>query len=156
MMVADAAYDVVADLEASARRIIDHCGLAWHPNCIAFHETRPTVRKARATEVRRPIYRTSEGRWRPYERHLGPLLAARCRLPAFNSRWRAGPSADAFDVKLIWQRLKRGADSRSAREQSAGRRGGGIFLRRELLPVAALRVALAGDPRRDAGEWPTI
>jgi tetratricopeptide (TPR) repeat protein len=148
--------DVIADLEASARRIVDFCGLGWHPNCIAFHETRRPVRTASATQVRRPIYRTSEGRWRPYERHLGPLLAARCRLPAFNSRWRAGPSADAFDVKLIWQRLKRGADSRSAREQSAGRRGGGIFLRRELLPVAALRVALAGDPRRDAGEWPTI
>ena len=68
--------DVVADLEASARRIVDHCGLAWHPNCIAFHETRRPVRTASATQVRRPIFRTSEGRWRAYERHLGPLLAA--------------------------------------------------------------------------------
>jgi tetratricopeptide (TPR) repeat protein len=68
--------DVVADLETSARRIVDHCGLDWHPNCITFHETRRPVRTASATQVRRPIYRTSEGRWRAYERHLGPLLAA--------------------------------------------------------------------------------
>jgi hypothetical protein len=62
MMVADAAYDVVADLEASARRIIDHCGLAWHPNCIAFHETRRPVRTASATQcVARFTERRKEG-----------------------------------------------------------------------------------------------
>jgi tetratricopeptide (TPR) repeat protein len=68
--------DVVADLEASARRIVDHCGLAWHPNCIAFHEARRPVRTASASQVRQPIYRTSEGRWRSYQEHLGPLFAA--------------------------------------------------------------------------------
>jgi hypothetical protein len=68
--------DVVADLEASARRIIDHCGLAWHPNCVAFHEVKRPVRTASASQVRRPIYRTSDGRWRNYQDHLGPLIAA--------------------------------------------------------------------------------
>jgi tetratricopeptide (TPR) repeat protein len=68
--------DVIADLEASARRIVAHCGLDWHPNCIAFHEARRPVRTASASQVRQPIYRTSEGRWRAYQDHLGPLLAA--------------------------------------------------------------------------------
>ncbi len=68
--------DVIADLEASARRIVDHCGLDWHPNCVAFHEAQRPVRTASASQVRRPIYRTSEGRWRAYQDHLGPLLAA--------------------------------------------------------------------------------
>jgi hypothetical protein len=68
--------DVVADLEGSARRIVAYCGLDWHPNCIAFHEARRTVRTASASQVRRPIYRSSEGRWRAYRDHLGPLLDA--------------------------------------------------------------------------------
>src|ERR1700730_1239240 len=48
--------DVIADLEASARRIVEHCGLDWHPACIAFHESRRPVRTASASQVRRPIY----------------------------------------------------------------------------------------------------
>jgi tetratricopeptide (TPR) repeat protein len=68
--------DVVDDLEASARRIVDHCGLDWHPACVAFHEAQRPVRTASASQVRRPIYRTSEGRWRAYREHLGPLFAA--------------------------------------------------------------------------------
>jgi hypothetical protein len=54
--------DVVADLEAWARRIVEHCGLDWHPACLAFHKTRRPVRTASASQVRRLIYRTSEGR----------------------------------------------------------------------------------------------
>jgi hypothetical protein len=68
--------DVIADLEASARRIVDHCGLEWDPHCIAFHEARRPVRTASASQVRRPIYRSSQGRWRAYAAHLGPLVAA--------------------------------------------------------------------------------
>jgi tetratricopeptide (TPR) repeat protein len=68
--------DVIADLEGSARRIVDHCGLDWDRACIAFHETRRPVRTASASQVRRPIYRSSEGRWRAYENYLGPLLNA--------------------------------------------------------------------------------
>ena len=68
--------DVIADLETSARRIVGHCGLDWDPACIAFHKARRPVRTASASQVRRPIYRTSEGRWRAYQNHLGPLLTA--------------------------------------------------------------------------------
>jgi tetratricopeptide (TPR) repeat protein len=67
--------DVIADLEGMARRLVDHCGLDWDPRCIAFHEARRPVRTASAAQVRRPIYRTSLGRWRAYEPHLAPLLA---------------------------------------------------------------------------------
>jgi tetratricopeptide (TPR) repeat protein len=68
--------DVIADLETAARQMVDHCGLEWHPNCIAFHETRRSVRTASASQVRRPIYLTSQGRWHGYKRHLGLLLDA--------------------------------------------------------------------------------
>ena len=75
--VLDVRYeDVVADLEGSARRIVAHCGLEWSDACLDFHETDRPVRTASATQVRRPIYTSSIGRWRRYERHLGPLLRA--------------------------------------------------------------------------------
>jgi tetratricopeptide (TPR) repeat protein len=67
--------DTVADLEASARRILAHCGLPWDPRCLDFHLTERMVRSASATQVRRPIYSSSIGRWRAYEPFLAPLLA---------------------------------------------------------------------------------
>ncbi len=68
--------DVVADLEGQARRIINHCGLPWDERCLSFHETVRPVRTASATQVRRPIYKSAVGRWRRYEKDLGPLLSA--------------------------------------------------------------------------------
>jgi len=66
--------DVVADLEAQARRIIAYCGLPWDERCLAFHETDRPVRTASATQVRQPIYTSAVGRWRVYEEFIGPLL----------------------------------------------------------------------------------
>jgi hypothetical protein len=67
--------DVVADLEGQARRIIVHCGLEWDTNCLAFHQNERLVRTASATQVRRPIYNSSIGRWHSYESFLSPLVS---------------------------------------------------------------------------------
>jgi hypothetical protein len=66
--------EVVADLEGQARRMIAHCGLEWDPTCLNFHKNDRPVRTASALQVRRPIYRTSVGRWRPQDKFLAPLL----------------------------------------------------------------------------------
>ena len=68
--------DVVADLEGQARRLLAHCGLEWDDRCLSFHQTDRPVRTASATQVRRPIYNSAVGRWRVYEKELGPLLKA--------------------------------------------------------------------------------
>jgi hypothetical protein len=68
--------DLVTDFEPQARRLVAHCGLDWNECCLAFHAVQRTVRTASATQVRRPLYRGSIGRWRPYEPWLGPLLDA--------------------------------------------------------------------------------
>jgi hypothetical protein len=68
--------DVVADLEAQARRIVAHCGLEWDDRCLTFHQTKRPVQTLSAIQVRQPIYRSSIGRWRAYERQLGPLIEA--------------------------------------------------------------------------------
>jgi tetratricopeptide (TPR) repeat protein len=67
---------VVADLETEARRMIEFCGLPWDPRCLAFHQSSRPVFTSSAAQVRRPIYRTAQGRWRRYREHLGPLIAA--------------------------------------------------------------------------------
>jgi cytochrome c-type biogenesis protein CcmH/NrfG len=73
--IIDVCYeDLVGDLEGGARRIIAHCGLPWDRRCLDFHRTERTVRTASAAQVRRPIYKSSVGRWRKYEKFLGPLL----------------------------------------------------------------------------------
>jgi len=66
--------DVVADLETQARAIVAHCGLEWDDVCLAFHKTRRHVRTSSVTQVRRPIYRSSVGRWQPYRNQLRPLI----------------------------------------------------------------------------------
>jgi tetratricopeptide (TPR) repeat protein len=76
-MMLDARYeDLVADLEGQARRLVEHCGLAWDANCLEFHRSARGVRTASVAQVRRPIYASSVGRWRAYERFLGPLFEA--------------------------------------------------------------------------------
>jgi len=68
--------DLVADLEGQSRRIISFLGLPWNAACLEFYRTERTVKTASAWQVRQPIYTRSVGRWRNYERHLGPLFEA--------------------------------------------------------------------------------
>lgn len=66
--------ELVADLEHHSRRIVAHCGLEWNEACLNFYETERSVRTLSATQVRRPIYQSSIGRWRQHEARLQPLL----------------------------------------------------------------------------------
>lgn len=66
--------DVVGDLEAQVRRILDFCGLPFEESCLRFHETERAVKTASSEQVRKPIYSTSVNLWRHYEAHLDSLL----------------------------------------------------------------------------------
>jgi hypothetical protein len=66
--------DLVVDVEGQARRILAHCGLEWDARCLNFHRTERWVKTASNSQVRRPIYQSSVGRWRPYAAFLRPLL----------------------------------------------------------------------------------
>jgi tetratricopeptide (TPR) repeat protein len=68
--------DLVANQEAMSRRLVDFCGLAWDERCLKFYENRRPVQSMSKGQVRQPMYRSSVGRWRRYEAHLGPLLSA--------------------------------------------------------------------------------
>ena len=67
---------LVTDLEGQSRRLIEFLGLDWEPACLDFHRTERMVATVSHWQVRQPIYTSSIGRWRRYEKHLGPLFAA--------------------------------------------------------------------------------
>ena len=66
--------ELVADLEGESRRLIQFLGLDWEPACLDFYRTERPVFTASTWQVRQPLYTRSVGRWRCYERDLGPLL----------------------------------------------------------------------------------
>jgi len=73
--VLDVQYEsMVADQDAETRRLLDFCGLEWEDACLRFHETERAIRTASSEQVRQPIYTSSVGLWRHYERELAPLI----------------------------------------------------------------------------------
>ena len=68
--------ETVADLEGQARRIVEFMGLEWDDACLRFHETERAVVTASRSQVRKPIYKTSVGRWKRYGDGVAPLLKA--------------------------------------------------------------------------------
>ena len=67
---------LVRDADTHIRRLLAHCGLAFEPACLAFHETKRPVRTASAEQVRQPIYASGVGYWRNFESQLEPLRQA--------------------------------------------------------------------------------
>lgn len=68
--------DLAAAPEAGLRRLLGFLALPWDARCLDFHRARRAVHTVSAGQVRRPAYVTSIGRWKHFERHLGPLLRA--------------------------------------------------------------------------------
>jgi len=67
--------ELVADLETKTRQLLDHCILPFDRACLDFHETERTVNTASLAQVRQPLYASSVGRWKNYEKQLQPLIS---------------------------------------------------------------------------------
>jgi tetratricopeptide (TPR) repeat protein len=65
--------ELVADHEGVSRRLVAHAGLDWDSACLAFDRNPEPTLTASAAQVRQPVYRSSVGLWRQYERELAPL-----------------------------------------------------------------------------------
>jgi Tfp pilus assembly protein PilF len=64
---------LVSDFEPTVRTLVEFCGADFEERCLRFYETRRQVKTPSASQVRQPIYQSSVGRWRRYERELEPL-----------------------------------------------------------------------------------
>lgn len=68
--------DVVADLDAQVRRILNFCSLPFEEGCINFYQTKRSVRTPSSEQVRKPIYTSGLEQWRNFEFCLDPLKKA--------------------------------------------------------------------------------
>lgn len=68
--------DLIADFEGVARELVAFCGIGWDDRCLRFHETDRPVETASDWQVRQPLFKTSLGGWRRYEKELRPLREA--------------------------------------------------------------------------------
>ena len=66
--------DIIEDLEGQVRRMLEFLDLPYEEECISFYETDRSVRTASSEQVRRPINKDGMERWKPYSKHLKPLL----------------------------------------------------------------------------------
>jgi Flp pilus assembly protein TadD len=62
---------LVESPEERIGELVSFAGLEWDEACARFHESGRAVSTASADQVVRPIYASSVGRWRHYERWLG-------------------------------------------------------------------------------------
>jgi tetratricopeptide (TPR) repeat protein len=65
---------LIEDQEGWTRRMVEFLGLPWDPKCLDFHATERVVITASKWQVRQKIHGSSVGRWRNYEKFVGPLL----------------------------------------------------------------------------------
>jgi len=66
--------DLVDDIETNTRQLLDVCGLEWQPECLKFYENKEASTTASTAQIRRPVYKSSVGKWREYEQQLQPVV----------------------------------------------------------------------------------
>ncbi|MBO6512802.1 MAG: sulfotransferase [Phycisphaerales bacterium] len=66
--------ELTSDPEPRVRAMLDHVGLEFNKSCLEHHKNKSSVHTASAGQVRKPLYKSSQQRWKNYEKHLGPML----------------------------------------------------------------------------------
>ncbi len=67
--------DLIADQEATTRRLYEAVGLSWTDKALSFHEHARQLSRVNNPsyhQVVKPLYAAASGRWRRYEHHLEP------------------------------------------------------------------------------------
>ena len=65
---------LVHEQEQTSRALLNYCGLEWNEKCLFFYRNPREVATASHSQVRRPMYTSSIGKWRHYQPFLAPLL----------------------------------------------------------------------------------
>src|SRR6185437_9619269 len=76
-VILDVAYaDLVANPEATLRRVLSHCGLEWDPVCIDARANIAPVATLSFAQARQPVHDRSLGAWSPYRNQLEGMRRA--------------------------------------------------------------------------------
>jgi len=65
---------LVNDLEGESRKLLQFCCLDWEPQCLKFYESTEASTTASTVQVRQPVYKSSVGLWRKYEKQMQPVV----------------------------------------------------------------------------------
>ena len=68
--------DMVTNTQLNARNMIEYLDLDWEDSVMDRKGSQKTIRTLSAWQARQPIYTSSAGKWRKYEKHLAPLIDA--------------------------------------------------------------------------------
>lgn len=68
--------ELVEDPQRTGAALAGACGLKWRDSAVEVEKNAAASFTASASQVRRPIYRSSTGRWRHYRKQLEPLIEA--------------------------------------------------------------------------------
>lgn len=75
--ITEAPYEqAVNNFEPEARRLVEFVGLDFDESCLHFDKQRRMSPTLEPEQAGQNVYASSLGRWRNYERHLGPLIDA--------------------------------------------------------------------------------
>lgn len=66
--------DLVTDQQRSTEELLKYLELPWEDACLDFHLNAQFSTTGSASQIREPIYDSSVGKWRVFERHLQPLI----------------------------------------------------------------------------------
>ncbi|MGB5279418.1 MAG: sulfotransferase [Gammaproteobacteria bacterium] len=69
---------LVSEPKISSRKMLGYLDLEWHEACLHFHRTQRNIHTASVVQVRQPLYSTSVGRWRHYDKYIHSLKKALC------------------------------------------------------------------------------
>ncbi len=67
-------HRLTVNQEEESRKLIDYCGLEWDEACLDFHKTKREIRTASATQVRQPMYQSSNKAWEGFRDVLAPMF----------------------------------------------------------------------------------
>ncbi|HEX3896233.1 MAG TPA: sulfotransferase [Rudaea sp.] len=74
--ILDVSYrDLVHYPEATAKSVVNFCGLDYEPECVVRTNKNAAVATLSMAQVREPIHQRAFEEWRPYEKYLAPLFA---------------------------------------------------------------------------------
>lgn len=68
--------ELVCNSEDKVHRLLTFCGLPFDERCMKFYQSDRVVRSPSAAQVRQPVFDSSIGAWKRYEKELAPLQAA--------------------------------------------------------------------------------
>jgi len=72
-------YDIhyerlTSDTENQIRKLLEFCELGWDPSCLEHHKLGGITNTASYNQVKQPIYKSSQNRWKNYEKHIPVLI----------------------------------------------------------------------------------